>query len=114
VKAEIQAELKKRKEEAAKPKASASGKPTWSTPAPTRPAAKKGKSDFMVPMQPSDQLAAITGAAPLARTEITKKIWGHIKRNGLQDKKNLRFIIIDEKLAPASSAPRRRRSRCSR
>lgn len=99
LKTEILAEQKKKKEEAAKPKVTASGAPTWSTPAPERPAAQKGKSDFLVPMQPSDQLAGITGAAPLVRTEITKKIWSYIKRNGLQDKKNRRFINVDDKLA---------------
>jgi chromatin remodeling complex protein RSC6 len=29
---------------------------------------------------------------------VTKKIWGYIKRNGLQDKKNRRMINADDKL----------------
>jgi len=33
-----------------------------------------------------------------ARTEVTKKIWGYIKRNSLQDKKNRRMINADDKL----------------
>jgi chromatin remodeling complex protein RSC6 len=34
---------------------------------------------------------------------VTKKIWGYIKRNGLQDKKNKRMINADEKLKPVFS-----------
>ena len=34
----------------------------------------------------------------MPRTEVTKKIWGYIKRNGLQDKKNRRMINADDKL----------------
>jgi ParB/RepB/Spo0J family partition protein len=79
-----------------KPKLPTSSKPTWSTPAPSAPATK---SDFLRPMQPSDQLAQICGAAPITRVDITKKIWGYIKRNGLQDKKNRRMINADDKLA---------------
>jgi len=29
---------------------------------------------------------------------VTKKIWGYIKRNSLQDKKNRRMINADDKL----------------
>jgi chromatin remodeling complex protein RSC6 len=51
-------------------------------------------------MTPSSVLAAVVGAMPLPRTEVTKKIWGYIKRNSLQDKKNRRMINADEKLKP--------------
>src|SRR5256885_14085978 len=34
------------------------------------------------------------------RTEVTKKIWAYIKRNGLQDKKNRRMINADDNLKP--------------
>ena len=34
----------------------------------------------------------------MPRTEVTKKIWGYIKRNDLQDKKNRRMINADDKL----------------
>jgi len=40
------------------------------------------------------------GAGPYPRTEVTKKIWAYIKRNGLQDKKNRRNINADDKLKP--------------
>jgi chromatin remodeling complex protein RSC6 len=54
----------------------------------------------MKPMQPSNALAAVVGSSPLPRTEVTKKLWAYIKRNGLQDSKNRRAINADEKLRP--------------
>ena len=55
---------------------------------------------FMKPMQPSSQLAAVVGSSAMPRTEVTKKLWAYIKRNGLQDSKNRRAINADEKLRP--------------
>jgi len=57
-------------------------------------------SKFMAPVTPSAQLAAIVGAKPIPRTEVTKKLWGYIKKNGLQDKKDKRCINADAKLKP--------------
>jgi chromatin remodeling complex protein RSC6 len=34
----------------------------------------------------------------LPRTEITKRLWDYIKKNGLQDTKNKQRINADEKL----------------
>ena len=53
---------------------------------------------FMKPMQPDSALAAVVGNSPMPRTEITKKLWGYIKRKGLQDAKNRRQINADENL----------------
>lgn len=53
---------------------------------------------FMRPMQPDDALGAVVGAGAMPRTEITKKLWAYIKRNGLQDSKNRRMINADDKL----------------
>ena len=53
---------------------------------------------FMKPMQPDEALAAVVGSTPIPRTEITKKLWQYIKRNGLQDAKMRRNINGDEKL----------------
>ncbi len=53
---------------------------------------------FMRPMQPDDALAAVVGDKPIPRTEITKKLWQYIKRNGLQDAKERRMINADDKL----------------
>jgi chromatin remodeling complex protein RSC6 len=65
--------------------------------------AKKAKkrtpnAAFMAPKQPDTALAAVVGGSPMPRTEITKKLWGYIKRNGLQDAKERRMINADDKL----------------
>ena len=62
--------------------------------------AKKKISAFMKPLQPSEQLAQIVGAEPLPRSEVTKKIWAHIKKHKLQNPTNKREIIADDKLQP--------------
>jgi upstream activation factor subunit UAF30 len=70
----------------------------------TKKAAKKGgakrtpNAAFMRPMQPDAALGAVVGNGPMPRTEVTKKIWGYIKRNGLQDAKERRMINADDKL----------------
>ncbi|MDR2676143.1 MAG: SWIB/MDM2 domain-containing protein [Opitutaceae bacterium] len=52
----------------------------------------------MKPVQPDAVLAAVVGAKPLPRTELTKKLWDYIKKNGLQDKKEKTKINADDKL----------------
>ena len=59
---------------------------------------RKPNAAFMKAMTPSTTLAAVIGSSAMPRTEVTKKIWGYIKRNGLQDKKNKRMINADDKL----------------
>ncbi len=72
----------------------------------TKKAAKKGgakrtpNAAFMKPMQPDAALGAVVGNNPMPRTEITKKLWGYIKRNNLQDAKERRMINADDKLKP--------------
>ena len=53
---------------------------------------------FMKPMQPSEELGAVVGARPMPRTEVTKRIWDYIRKNGLQDQKNRRQINADDRL----------------
>ena len=53
----------------------------------------------MKPMTLTAELQAVVGKGPLPRTEVTKKLWEYIKKHKLQDPKNLRNIIPDEKLA---------------
>ena len=60
----------------------------------------RATSAFMKPMQPSEQLAKIVGPQPLPRSEITKKVWAHIKKNKLQNPENKREIVADDKLQP--------------
>ncbi len=52
----------------------------------------------MKPVTPDAALAPIVGAKPLPRTELTKKLWAYIKKNGLQDSKNKRNINADAAL----------------
>ena len=61
-------------------------------------AARKPSAAFMKPMQISAALGAVIGSGPYPRTEVTKKLWNYIKRNGLQDTKNRRNINADDKL----------------
>lgn len=55
---------------------------------------------FMKPMQPDAALGAVVGNSPMPRTEITKKLWQYIKKNGCQDQKERRMINADDKLRP--------------
>jgi chromatin remodeling complex protein RSC6 len=59
---------------------------------------RKPNPAFMKPMQPDDALGAVVGTKALPRTEVTKKIWAYIKKNGLQDKKKKTNINADDKL----------------
>ena len=61
---------------------------------------RKPNAAFMAPMTPSSQLSNVVGSNAIPRTEVTKKLWGYIKRKGLQDNKNRRMINADENLRP--------------
>ena len=47
---------------------------------------------------PDEKLAAVVGNGGMPRTEITKRLWAYIKKNGLQDSKNRRMINADDKM----------------
>ena len=53
---------------------------------------------FAKPMTISPALAAVTGADPIPRTEVTKRLWDYIKAHKLQDEQNRRLINADDKL----------------
>ena len=61
-------------------------------------AKRKPNAAFMKPMQPDAALGAVVGNTAIPRTEVTKKLWQYIKRNGLQDAKERRMINADDKL----------------
>ena len=61
-------------------------------------AKRKPNAAFMKPMTPTASLAAVIGGSPMPRTEVTKKLWVYIKRNGLQDSVNRRMINADDNL----------------
>ena len=79
--------------------------PTKTTASKTgsKTAAKKpsGKPNALQqPLQPSKELAAIVGSAPLARGEVVSKMWDYIKKHKLQNPENKREILADDKLEP--------------
>ena len=94
------------KKAVAKKKPSAKKAPAKKPAAKKKPVARKAavkrkpNPAFMKPMTPSAALAAVVGAKPIPRTEVTKKIWAYIKKNDLQDAKNRRNINADDKLKP--------------
>jgi len=59
---------------------------------------RKPNAAFMKPLTPSAALAAVVGANPLPRTDVTKKVWDYIKKHKLQDSVNRRNINADDKL----------------
>ena len=93
------------KKAAAKPAAKPAAKKAAPAKAAAKPAAakkpaaaRKPNAAFMKAMTPSAVLAAVVGAAPLPRTEVTKKVWDYIKKLNLQDAANRRMINADDKL----------------
>ncbi len=61
--------------------------------------ARKPNEAFMKALTPSATLAEIVGNKPLPRTQVVSKIWDYIKKHNLQNPKNKRNIIADDKLA---------------
>ncbi|TNF29542.1 MAG: hypothetical protein EP319_07025 [Deltaproteobacteria bacterium] len=59
---------------------------------------RKPNAAFMKAMTPSADLAAVVGGKALPRTQAVKKIWDYIKKNKLQNPKNRRNILADDKL----------------
>ena len=55
-------------------------------------------SALLKPLSVTSQLEAVVGKGPLARSQVMKKLWEYIKKNGLQDSKNKRNINADDKL----------------
>ena len=93
-----------KKAAAAKPAAAKKAAPAKAAAKPAvkkaaAPAApRKPNAAFMKAMTPSATLAAVVGATPLPRTEVTKKVWDYIKKLDLQDPANRRMINADDKL----------------
>lgn len=95
-----------RKTAAKKKKPAAKKKPARKAAPKKKVAAKKAKpktkrkpnAAFMKPMMPSSALSEVIGGKPMPRTEVTKKLWAYIKKNGLQDKTKRTMINADDKL----------------
>ena len=89
---------------AAKSAAKTAGK-TAAKKTATKTAAKKTASDkpkaprkVANPLTPSAELAAVIGSEPVGRPEVIKKLWEYIRANNLQDPKDKRTIVADDKL----------------
>ncbi len=61
---------------------------------------RKANPALLKPMKLSAELEAVIGKGPLSRGEVVKKIWEYIKKHDLQNPKNKRNILADEKLKP--------------
>jgi DNA topoisomerase III len=71
----------------------------------TKPTAVKKPRAAGAGLTPSADLAAVIGSAPVARTQVIKKLWDYIKANGLQDSANKRAINADAKLLAVFGKP---------
>lgn len=60
--------------------------------------ARKANPALLKPMNVSSDLEAVVGKGPMPRGQVVKKLWEYIKKNDLQDPKNKRDIIADDKL----------------
>ena len=59
---------------------------------------QKPTGGLQQPLQPSKELAAVVGSAPLPRGEVVRKVWAYIKQHELQNPANRREILADAKL----------------
>lgn len=59
---------------------------------------RKANSALLKPMKLTSELEAVVGKGPMPRSQVVKKLWAYIKKNGLQDKENRRNINADDKL----------------
>ena len=79
-------------------KAAAKGAAKSATAPAKTSAGKRGPNPaFMKPLQPDAMLAAVVGQEPMPRTQVVARVWEYIKKNGLQESRN---INADEKLRP--------------
>jgi upstream activation factor subunit UAF30 len=61
-------------------------------------AKRKPNPAFMKALTPSAALSEVVGKKALPRTQVVKKLWQYIKKEGLQDKVNRRMINADAAL----------------
>lgn len=53
---------------------------------------------LLKPLNLSADLEAVVGKGPKPRSEVVKGLWAYIKKNDLQNPKNKRNILADDKL----------------
>jgi upstream activation factor subunit UAF30 len=61
-------------------------------------APRKKPNALQQPLKPSADLAALVGSDTLTRGDVVSKIWKYIKAEKLQDPKDGRQILADDKL----------------
>lgn len=61
---------------------------------------RKANPALLKPMQLSAELEAVVGKGPMSRGSVVKGMWDYIKKHNLQNPKNKRNILADEKLKP--------------
>ena len=59
---------------------------------------RKANPALLKPMKLSADLEAVVGKGPMPRSAVVKELWVYIKKNDLQNPKNKRNILADEKL----------------
>ena len=94
------AKKKTAKKKAAPKRKAAARKPARKTKTAKKKSARKPNAAFMAPVTPSAVLSEVIGSKPMPRTEVTKKLWAYIKRNGLQDKKKSPPFYLINKQRP--------------
>lgn len=91
-----------RKTAVAKTGAAGAGRVSAAAKKAAKPAAKKAAAKAprkaAAGQPPSAALAAVIGSEPVARPEAVKKMWEYIKAHNLQDPKDKRTILADDKL----------------
>ncbi len=53
---------------------------------------------LMKPLNLSADLEAVVGKGPISRGQVVKGLWDYIKKHNLQNPKNKRNILADDKL----------------
>ena len=79
-------------------RASAAAKKAPAKKAAAKTPAAKAPRKAAAGKAPSPALAAVIGTDPVARPEAVKKLWEYIKAHNLQDPKDKRTIVADDKL----------------
>jgi len=65
---------------------------------PEKKTTRKANPALLKPVTPDETLAAVVGATPASRGELTKRLWDYIKKHKLQDEKKKTLINADEPL----------------
>ena len=60
--------------------------------------ARKANPALLAPLSLSADLEEVVGKGPMSRGQVVKHLWEYIKKNDLQNPKNKRNILADDKL----------------